>query len=67
MSLLLIDEKIHCNLSHTSTLNALLCLSVPVNFDHFQILRAIGKGSFGKVCDHLCSVSSVTNIGLLCE
>ncbi|KAH8313556.1 hypothetical protein KR067_007917, partial [Drosophila pandora] len=22
----------------------------PVNFDHFQILRAIGKGSFGKVC-----------------
>ncbi|PIK49491.1 putative serine/threonine-protein kinase 32B isoform X1, partial [Apostichopus japonicus] len=20
------------------------------NFDHFQILRAIGKGSFGKVC-----------------
>uniref|UniRef100_A0A671V5H5 Serine/threonine kinase 32C n=2 Tax=Sparus aurata TaxID=8175 RepID=A0A671V5H5_SPAAU len=30
-------------------------LSVPVsfftvNFDHFQILRAIGKGSFGKVC-----------------
>ena len=23
--------------------------SVAVNFDHFQILRAIGKGSFGKV------------------
>ncbi|KAH8295199.1 hypothetical protein KR018_008459, partial [Drosophila ironensis] len=23
---------------------------LPVNFDHFQILRAIGKGSFGKVC-----------------
>ncbi|XP_020798440.1 serine/threonine-protein kinase 32A [Drosophila serrata] len=22
----------------------------PINFDHFQILRAIGKGSFGKVC-----------------
>lgn len=22
---------------------------VTVNFDHFQILRAIGKGSFGKV------------------
>ncbi|KAJ3589400.1 hypothetical protein NHX12_010245 [Muraenolepis orangiensis] len=21
-----------------------------INFDHFQILRAIGKGSFGKVC-----------------
>uniref|UniRef100_A0A8C9A686 Serine/threonine-protein kinase 32B n=1 Tax=Prolemur simus TaxID=1328070 RepID=A0A8C9A686_PROSS len=25
-------------------------LSRWVNFDHFQILRAIGKGSFGKVC-----------------
>ncbi|KAJ4949383.1 hypothetical protein JOQ06_020898, partial [Pogonophryne albipinna] len=24
------------------------CL-LPMNFDHFQILRAIGKGSFGKV------------------
>uniref|UniRef100_A0A4X2M593 non-specific serine/threonine protein kinase n=1 Tax=Vombatus ursinus TaxID=29139 RepID=A0A4X2M593_VOMUR len=24
--------------------------SPPINFDHFQILRAIGKGSFGKVC-----------------
>uniref|UniRef100_A0A3B4B0X1 Protein kinase domain-containing protein n=1 Tax=Periophthalmus magnuspinnatus TaxID=409849 RepID=A0A3B4B0X1_9GOBI len=23
---------------------------VVMNFDHFQILRAIGKGSFGKVC-----------------
>lgn len=23
-----------------------------VNFDHFQILRAIGKGSFGKVSMH---------------
>lgn len=27
---------------------ASLCFSA-VNFDHFQILRAIGKGSFGKV------------------
>uniref|UniRef100_A0A3B5BEB2 Serine/threonine kinase 32C n=1 Tax=Stegastes partitus TaxID=144197 RepID=A0A3B5BEB2_9TELE len=32
-----------------------ISLSIPVspfllNFDHFQILRAIGKGSFGKVC-----------------
>lgn len=26
----------------------ILCFSA-VNFDHFQILRAIGKGSFGKV------------------
>uniref|UniRef100_A0A8C3UBS2 Serine/threonine kinase 32C n=1 Tax=Catharus ustulatus TaxID=91951 RepID=A0A8C3UBS2_CATUS len=25
-------------------------LYLAVNFDHFQILRAIGKGSFGKVC-----------------
>uniref|UniRef100_A0A8D2QLZ9 non-specific serine/threonine protein kinase n=1 Tax=Zosterops lateralis melanops TaxID=1220523 RepID=A0A8D2QLZ9_ZOSLA len=25
-------------------------VSRAVNFDHFQILRAIGKGSFGKVC-----------------
>ncbi|KAF5913321.1 hypothetical protein HPG69_016937 [Diceros bicornis minor] len=24
--------------------------SADVNFDHFEILRAIGKGSFGKVC-----------------
>lgn len=23
----------------------------PVNFEHFQILRAIGRGSFGKVID----------------
>ncbi|KAL0608049.1 Serine/threonine-protein kinase 32A [Plecturocebus cupreus] len=23
---------------------------ITVNFDHFEILRAIGKGSFGKVC-----------------
>ncbi|XP_071827168.1 serine/threonine-protein kinase 32B-like isoform X1 [Apostichopus japonicus] len=27
-----------------------LDLNGEVNFDHFQILRAIGKGSFGKVC-----------------
>ena len=26
-----------------------LFLSLAVNFDHFQILRAIGKGAFGKV------------------
>uniref|UniRef100_A0A7N9CTP3 Serine/threonine-protein kinase 32B n=1 Tax=Macaca fascicularis TaxID=9541 RepID=A0A7N9CTP3_MACFA len=29
---------------------ALLLRQLLVNFDHFQILRAIGKGSFGKVC-----------------
>ncbi|XP_043087275.1 serine/threonine-protein kinase 32B-like isoform X2 [Puntigrus tetrazona] len=28
----------------------LLCEDDEVSFDHFQILRAIGKGSFGKVC-----------------
>uniref|UniRef100_A0A8C9U8P6 Serine/threonine kinase 32A n=1 Tax=Scleropages formosus TaxID=113540 RepID=A0A8C9U8P6_SCLFO len=27
-----------------------LSFLITVNFDHFQILRAIGKGSFGKVC-----------------
>ncbi|OPJ84022.1 serine/threonine-protein kinase 32C [Patagioenas fasciata monilis] len=27
-----------------------ISLAQKVNFDHFQILRAIGKGSFGKVC-----------------
>ena len=30
-------------------LNSLSFSSVAVDFDHFQILRAIGKGSFGKV------------------
>ena len=29
--------------------NLFLFFSFTVNFDHFQILRAIGKGSFGKV------------------
>lgn len=29
--------------------NYLLKFVFSVNFDHFQILRAIGKGSFGKV------------------
>ena len=33
-----------------------LC-SFPVNLDHFQILRAIGKGSFGKVS---CSCINMT-------
>lgn len=26
---------------------------IAVNFDHFQILRAIGKGAFGKVKDEI--------------
>ncbi|KAM7329507.1 hypothetical protein ACRRTK_011120 [Alexandromys fortis] len=30
-----------------ASLEVLMC---KMNFDHFQILRAIGKGSFGKVC-----------------
>ena len=29
--------------------NLFLSFSFTVSFDHFQILRAIGKGSFGKV------------------
>ncbi|CAH1258060.1 serine/threonine-protein kinase 32A-like [Branchiostoma lanceolatum] len=36
-------------LSHSAKKNP--CdLNGDVNFDHFQILRSIGKGSFGKVC-----------------
>lgn len=31
------------------TLPGVSLLHSTVNFDHFQILRAIGKGSFGKV------------------
>lgn len=31
-----------------------------VNFDHFQILRAIGKGSFGKVRTHTHTQQAVT-------
>uniref|UniRef100_A0A671S461 Serine/threonine-protein kinase 32A-like n=1 Tax=Sinocyclocheilus anshuiensis TaxID=1608454 RepID=A0A671S461_9TELE len=37
------------NQTHHYTNIFIYCLST-VNFDHFQILRAIGKGSFGKVC-----------------
>lgn len=33
----------------TITHNVLLSVCLTVNFDHFEILRAIGKGSFGKV------------------
>ena len=28
---------------------SLVFLLIPVNFTHFKVLRAIGKGSFGKV------------------
>ncbi|XP_017081717.1 serine/threonine-protein kinase 32A isoform X1 [Drosophila eugracilis] len=34
----------------SSRSNSSLLGDEDVNFDHFQILRAIGKGSFGKVC-----------------
>ncbi|ELU01456.1 hypothetical protein CAPTEDRAFT_92464 [Capitella teleta] len=36
--------------SSNSTKRPSFDASGEVNFDHFQILRAIGKGSFGKVC-----------------
>nr|XP_002664285.4 serine/threonine-protein kinase 32C-like [Danio rerio] len=39
-----------CFIVITFTFIDLLFLLFAVNFDHFQILRAIGKGSFGKVC-----------------
>ncbi|XP_033162672.1 serine/threonine-protein kinase 32A isoform X3 [Drosophila mauritiana] len=39
---------------HSLAMGHMLCVDcqsqIPINFDHFQILRAIGKGSFGKVC-----------------
>ncbi|EDW83710.2 uncharacterized protein Dwil_GK13757 [Drosophila willistoni] len=38
------------NSSSRSDAAGLLTADEDVNFDHFQILRAIGKGSFGKVC-----------------
>lgn len=34
----------------THKYNQFILVLFIVNFDHFQILRAIGKGSFGKVC-----------------
>ncbi|XP_067255853.1 serine/threonine-protein kinase 32B-like isoform X5 [Chanodichthys erythropterus] len=37
----------HINYSHR---RCVFLFSLSVSFDHFQILRAIGKGSFGKVC-----------------
>ncbi|XP_028323487.1 serine/threonine-protein kinase 32C isoform X3 [Gouania willdenowi] len=42
-----------CIMAHPlkNLLHLFMTLKQPrVNFDHFQILRAIGKGSFGKVC-----------------
>ncbi|KAL5283252.1 STK32C family protein [Megaselia abdita] len=36
--------------ANNSRTDSCLLLNDNVNFDHFQILRAIGKGSFGKVC-----------------
>lgn len=37
----------------STTLPGVSLLHPTVNFDHFQILRAIGKGSFGKVRKNL--------------
>lgn len=37
----------------STTLPGVSLLHSTVNFDHFQILRAIGKGSFGKVRKNL--------------
>jgi len=34
---------------------------ISVNFDHFEILRAIGKGSFGKVSTYLQTIPSELN------
>lgn len=34
---------------------------IAVNFDHFQILRAIGKGAFGKVKDEIQTAIWPTN------
>ncbi|XP_071947582.1 serine/threonine-protein kinase 32A-like isoform X2 [Antedon mediterranea] len=36
--------------NHSNRKEAAFDSNGEVNFDHFQILRAIGKGSFGKVC-----------------
>lgn len=52
-------DNVHCitQCDYLFTVNSLVllvfksvcCCLFSVNFDHFQILRAIGKGSFGKV------------------
>ncbi|KAH8369428.1 hypothetical protein KR009_010692, partial [Drosophila setifemur] len=39
----------HIDASSLGYIDQRQSLKLPVNFDHFQILRAIGKGSFGKV------------------
>lgn len=50
----------HCEIRHFASSRIDSYFSVAVNFDHFQILRAIGKGSFGKVRE---SFSSLITIG----
>lgn len=37
-----------------------------VNFDHFQILRAIGKGSFGKVTFHFHAIDVCAYACIMC-
>lgn len=58
--------KVICVLSYTSVISFLFRLrdeswssffSFAVDFDHFQILRAIGKGAFGKVGSFLSGQS----------
>ncbi len=46
---LFVPVAIVMNLSLPHARDLMVPISVSVNFDHFQILRAIGKGSFGKV------------------
>nr|NP_788574.3 uncharacterized protein Dmel_CG32944, isoform F [Drosophila melanogaster]AAF52128.4 uncharacterized protein Dmel_CG32944, isoform F [Drosophila melanogaster] len=53
LQLIQIIPKFHPE-DHSLAMGHMLCVKcqslIPINFDHFQILRAIGKGSFGKVC-----------------
>ncbi|XP_026137141.1 serine/threonine-protein kinase 32B-like isoform X2 [Carassius auratus] len=45
------NHEVYLLNKHQLVTEMCVCLfSILVSFDHFQILRAIGKGSFGKVC-----------------
>lgn len=41
------------NRSKLTSVSSQSSASDEITFDDFQILRAIGKGSFGKVCEHV--------------
>uniref|UniRef100_A0A670I7X9 Serine/threonine kinase 32C n=1 Tax=Podarcis muralis TaxID=64176 RepID=A0A670I7X9_PODMU len=43
-------KRMGASISSSSSKRPVFDEKEDVNFDHFQILRAIGKGSFGKVC-----------------